>query len=927
MAYKQFQDVDSFNEGAGYTDDFIRQIKDPTTDALTAHLSALNPSGRQRIETASDTSYSEALYRHGVGSNIRTGLVLFALPYQHHYKVQVDGGPVTKAIKVESTGILPLGARSSGIIPVGSSVILLWPENAPVPYIIGTLPHSVADDRKNLAAVMQQGGNSTVLSQLFYRQMPGLLALDGQIQNYGCGRPLDGLNYEYSISTDISPSFLIDSYQIALSISEACGLFCNWFDNHTRLAGFGLDIQSYAEHVMQRYDEGENISFRGGLIYPWESTGNYKYGEDFTKEREVEEYQLSKETPYGHIDLDEEDQDLVPIYRCMEYGGYLGQGITRMLMKPAKEEGKRHAKDEDIDYGLWHETIALDGSYTMRSAKSVFIGKYALIPIPKRLRMPEDWKEGDDAREDNYKFSSEFGSSEDHKVKDFEISGEDKHLLRAAGVLDLLTYNYNWKGTHPFYYHKKDYNFPEESKLSDIKKAQEKLSYGSLATDSYLDEPNSKKLKIDDRYKKVEYFQSMAYITMLEDGGVLIGDGYGSQITMTGGQIRLEAPGEVMIMPGTRAVTLCDEFLVRAKSNIELSSSEKDVRLKAERNMQLLSGNDGKGGMLIENKAEKSWKHKYKEKYGDEVVDSGITLLAKDSGVGAVGNDIYIRSNASGGSGGGQITLDGGQGRDNIVMYAKAFHIFESEGMTLWEGPEGENPDEMKETHRFHSSATMHSSPLLVEGNIVTTKPDSSITTAGSIYAKENILCRGILGHYNPPFVADLRNSDEDLGTKIDEITKGAQDGIDNVVGMGKTSFTQLDELYGDNKIGNSEFLNNTMGFSFNDKPKGKPYGYSANTFKLPETRWQQWTNLGIASGGSGWKEKSVKYQGAESYPWPGKKNWVEGTNYKRIKKLNLFDASQGRAIDREGGEYEEPKLEDFDSKIADSNYTLIGGS
>ncbi len=46
-----------------------------------------------------------------------------------------------------------------------------------------------------------------------------------------------------------------------------------------------------------------------------------------------------------------------------------------MLMKPAKESGQRKFSDQDEDYGLWQETVALDGSYSVRSAKSVFISK------------------------------------------------------------------------------------------------------------------------------------------------------------------------------------------------------------------------------------------------------------------------------------------------------------------------------------------------------------------------------------------------------------------------------------------------------------------------------------------------------------------------------------------------------------------------
>ena len=318
---------------AGYSDDFLQQLPDPQTGSTTSYLESLSPAERLAIRVASDPSSSASLYRHAVGKEIRTGLVLFSLPYQHHYKVQVHGGPLTKAIFLSPTGLLPYGAKSSTVIPPGSNVLLIWPETSPVPYIIGVTPYQIADDKKSIAEITQQGGNSGVIKQKGYRELTSKLIIDGQIQNYGCGRPMDGDGFAHVITSSNGSSFLLDEYQIALSINEGCGLFLNWFDNHTRLSGFGLDIQSYAEHVMQRYDEGENISVKGSLIYPWESTGAYKDGQDFTKEYAAKEYQVREDKPYGHIDLPEDKNDLVPIYRLMEYGGYLGQGVTGCGMK------------------------------------------------------------------------------------------------------------------------------------------------------------------------------------------------------------------------------------------------------------------------------------------------------------------------------------------------------------------------------------------------------------------------------------------------------------------------------------------------------------------------------------------------------------------------------------------------------------------
>ena len=920
--------------GSGYfRDELFQQHRDPDTGLATSYLEGFAPQLRSNFHSSSDPASTAHLYSNAVGSEIQTGIILFALPYLHHYKVSLAGGPVISAVAVSPTGNLPLGAKPSEVIATGTSVLLLWPATAPFPYIIGTMPYISSDDKKNSASILQSGGNSHVLKQSGYRQLPAQLVLDGQIQNFGCGRPMDGTNFEHSITTETGTSFLIDSYQAALSIDEGCGLFLNWFDSYCRLAGFQLDIQSYAEHVMQRYDEGENFAFRGSLIYPWESTGAYKPDEgEFTEKYEAKDYQLDPEKPYGSIDLKEDETDIVSIYRYMEYGGYVGQGSTRMLMLPAPDaSGRRKASDSDIDYGLWHESVALDGSYTLRSAKSVSIGKYGFIPIPKRLKVPEDpTPDADGWRQKNYKFSGQFtqGGGDDHNIGDLQPQGDDKQLNRVAGVLDLLAFNYNWKSTHPFFYHEGDYNYPDEADLLEkLTSAYYEPNYDDLSSQSYLDSPESAKLEVDHRYEDVEYFQSSSHITLLDDGGVVISDGFGAQITMTGGQIRLEAPGDVMLMPGTRAIALCDEFIVRAKSNIELSSSEKDVRLKAEGNMQLLSGNGGEGGMLIENKSRKPWDHMYDQMYGDDVIDSGITLLTKDSGIGAVGKDIYIRSDAAGNSG-GQLTLDGGAGKSNIAMYGKAIHIFESEGMTLWEGPEGTDPGAMKETHRFHGDATLHSSPIYCDGDIVTMK---NLIAGKHALARKNIMSGEKLAHYGTFMeVGDLTNSDPDIRAAIEEATQQVSEGLANIISMGEPAFKgSFEELYSDNHLGNTEFISNIMGFSFNDKKnRPNPYGYSPDKFKLLEAKWQRKVDGKKASWGKAWTETSVVYQGAQSYPWPGEDHWT-ASSFLTGPELKYIDGGSGKYYGKgreDAFKDDDFKLKELTPAVPDGTYILIGG-
>lgn len=903
------------------SDTILKQERDPALTGARLESDRTSPGSTQRyVATGSDPLSVASLYRTALqDTEFYVGKVLFALPWAHHYKVQLSGAPTVDAILMENGSSVALGARVSSMLPPGSHVCVYKPPGFTVHVILGTLPALCTNDKYNVAQILQLGSNSQVRSQAGYQALTNLLEDNGNINNFGCGRPLDSVSFEHAVTTETGISLLIDSFQAALSVSEGCGVFLNWWDNYTKLTGFQLDIESYVDHIRQRYDEGENVYIRGNITYPWEATGAYAKDTGFTTENSPQDYQTDKKKPYGKIDIPPGEEDLAPIYRYMEYGGYLGQGYTRMLMKPAKDGGKRKYSDEEPDYGLWQESVALDGSYTLRSAKSVYIGKYALIPIPKRKKLVEDQKDGDDARKSNYKFSGEFGGNKPHKVKDIKFDGQEHHLLRASGVLDLLTYNYNWKSTHPFYYHEKDYKYKDERELDKITKAQSKLDYSSTPDLGYLKEPEKKKLKIDDRYNEVEYFQSMSFLTFLEDGGVVLGDGYGAQLTMTGGKMQLEAPNDIMIMPGGRHVTLCDEMYVRARNNIEFSSSDKDVRFKAENNMQFLSANSGRGGMLFESKSTSST-HIFNNLYGDQVKDNGITFLCKKSDIGVLGKNVYVRSGADKAHK-GSITLDAAQGEKDLVCYSKTMNIFNSKGVNIWHSPEGEEGGAFDASHRFGKGVSLISGHCVVqkhicnpEGGLISRK---TLVTAGNVIAIKKMAQKdgGMLG-----------DSTEAAGDVNDALQK-CQEAIIKHRNFGEPIWNaklKLKYYLPNIGIGNETVIKQ-FGFSFNDRPegKGKPFDLD-DTWSIIESRWQQYVRLDLATGGSAWTEKPVKYQESDLYPFPGKKHWKTEKKLQQLKELKLFDATEAYAKDRKDPVYEEPKLSKFEPVKADGNYKLI---
>jgi hypothetical protein len=878
---------------------------------------------------ASDPHRVAGVYDHSMqeDSPLRIGTVLISLPYVHCYKVQLSGRQGT-CIATATSGHshLPLGVRSGEVIQPGAVVLIWKPKTSSMAYILTQVPLPTMHDDFNFADHIQQGGNSGPKKVEAIRNITKATPNAHGWVPQASGRPMDGLIGEYVRMSETGIGLLIDSFQAYLRVSETCGLWLNYFDNYAKLAALSLNISSYCEHVFQTYDEGELFSLRGYATYPWEASGMYGPNEKFSKTNEVEQVQLDKQFPFALEDL--EDPSQTPVYRLTDYTGYVGQGFHRTLMNPAKTTGKRSMKDADTEHdtGVFRELLALNGSYGVRSAKSVTFSKHPLIPNPRRKRSAEDGKGDDLTNENEYKFSGKFGEGDEHKVKDWQSSGQMQSLLRPAGVQDLLAHHFNWQSTHPFAYHTKDYHYPQEgetsSQLSGVQHVRGRM-------DQSYAEVFPVTMKIDDRYGNVNYYLTSSLFSLTEDGSIVFDCGYGARILMTGGNVRIEAGGNIELLAGGRLISLTQEAIIRAKNSVDISSSEKDVRIKAEKNLQMLAGNGGTGGMLLESKG-KGIDQNYQQKIGEEVQATGIVLLAKSGSVNTLANSVYIRSGVDDGNaeGNGPIIIDAANGRAGMACYAKNHAFFNSQGLGIWHSPTGQDAASITAAHSFGPQGAKITGPVLIEKTVVITK-NGSLGVDGGVYAKGQIVALGRMACLTgKPGDSSTNGIPAWLNGYIAEWSKDSEKFVETGTEIFQAFFPGY--VWGDKKPGNTTLLNDEIGFSFRDLSSrdGEVYGYKADKFFLLETRWQQMQRMGfVADNGSAWEEKSVQYQGNELYPWPGKKHWVDGQTFLQYSDSDNFwlcDASgKAKNRDSERSKYEEPMFPGWKLESCDGTYRL----
>ena len=863
-------------------------------------------------EFARDATRSAQLRRQALTGNnpIVKGTVIHPLPSLHWYKVQLSSGMGTIAARFGVPGgLTPIGPRSLAMARPNDDVLVMTPPGVPG-IILCVLPPSISDKRLVVADWILQGSGAGVLREGAHKFPIQGTYQGGGVVNWGANRPVDQTGEEAGWITASGLALLIDEWMVMMRVNEQCGLFMTLQDSWCRLAGMQLLLESAVHEEEAGNDEGEARYFRGIATYPWEAVGKPEPGSRLTTTN-PDDSDVQFKSHKGKRDLTNQDQQ--PAYRYVEYGGYLGQGSFRAVVLPAAAADRKYS-DTSPDVGLFRETIGLDGAYTAVSAKSYHIGKRCTIVVPKQIA-PIEHGLGDDATAGNYKFSSKFGTGDNHKIGDVQVTGELQSLRKVAGVMDLIAYATNWQALHPFHYHTADYSTPQEKDLSPFTRTQEKLSFSPLGTGGFMAEPRAVRVKVDHRYGQVSYYQRESFLRFEDDGSVQLGGGGGETLVFSNGNGRLSMPGRFEVVAGTDVVVLSSQAVITTKGSIDIAS-DKDVRIKAEKNFQALAGNSGQGGMLFESKGKGS-SQKYENLYGEDIQSSGIVFKASQGVCAMLGRDIYLRTGGEG-LGEGDILLDASRGKRRCQIFGREFNVYAQKAVSFFYGPLESNST-VDKVYYFGDSTAIFDVTLLLKNQLINYGDRSGVITKGGVYGLKSFATAGVMADKKGMFLGKVPSNFAGILTTAADQAKTA---VDKLKEMGKKlhEVSVVQQYYESGKMGDDRLIA-SLAFSFRDPPKGREQ-YGAKDLKWVETRWQQMARFGLASGGIVWAPKPVVYQGAQTRPYPGQKKWKDEKAFLRLATETMYDSATGRAKDRPGP-YEAPALGDWASATMADSFTL----
>ena len=539
------------------------------------------------------------------------GLVVRSGIGAYDCEVAVDGGQ-TIVCSTLSPVLSDVFGASQACLPVPGSQVLVYVPPAGVSQqrmyrgvILGVLPDGPAYGIPEGAAKVAdtefpEGGVAQ-----FTESGPSAIASDKDYQGHGefqCGRPHDMVPGEYGLLNHAGAGVVIGALSTTVKGSELASVRCSALDDQVRITsghfrhinaagseeifndGGYVTVESF---VSMYHHERLGVKDQGTAAMKWEPVDLLQAGERKSGVETVKPTQTAKK-------------------RLYRYAGYLGDIVNVFVASPDPDKDVEEMAEPGKDSGLLHYHVDSSGRFTMRSAAGILLERYDRIPVPKRTHYAWD-PAGDKA------------DGQPQEKKPFVV--KDGHPMAIGLTIGDMAAWWNHQAYARFLQFGKDFTIPKQA---DLKCPADSYDAAGRGSENFR-----------------EYDTRHSYVALTQNGGIVLRDAWGSEIVMADGRITFNAASNIEIRSGSSVVILGgDDVVAKAYNSIDLSATKKDVRIKAENNLQVVSM---KRGVLVQSKAQGDVDPSAWDKVGEDLVSAGVVIKSDSSSVVVVGKKTEVQ--------------------------------------------------------------------------------------------------------------------------------------------------------------------------------------------------------------------------------------------------------------------------------------------
>jgi len=521
---------------------------------------------------------------------LHTGVIIVAAPFENQYTVSTDNGTIVATSLETGSGRRGGHIGGGGYVP-GSQVlvaqIVRTDETASrlsFPNILlGAFnPYPVYEGTEFKETEIVPDSKANALNNEAYRRiLENQEETNFMNENRGANRPLDVLPGDWFKSTVLGGCFLLSEFMAKVGAAQDCGISFN-----------GLD--KMAEIISHNFSEDHGSQFRE-LIHRGLTPVD------------VCNFALTLDEGLGgKPPFTEEDASVVPASESQTglFRRSLFQGGVEGLWDVFRTDSDARTTYEFGDHiypGMLSRTQRMDGIMRVRSAKEIKFEKTYGIVSPWLKRELRGAPPSDPLIPDS-RVDMELKKEELKLQSDDEVSAL-RPLLHDAfdTVEEEKTFFQGLRRDGDVWY------FPS---VEDVKKKVFDENPPALRTleeqerEYTLADVVSKDIEVYPG-RKVRLFKNSSVFLMADDGGLILGDGYGAELRMNRGTVTIAAAGDLQVIPGRDLIEqVPGNRLSRVGKRVEVSSTEGAIVQKAATNMHLTSGGTEGGALVLENRSQ-----------------------------------------------------------------------------------------------------------------------------------------------------------------------------------------------------------------------------------------------------------------------------------------------------------------------------------
>lgn len=462
------------------------------------------------------------------------------------------------------------GVSVAGLPAVGTSVIAWINKATGKGYILSVNPGGGQPKAYKLFSLLHTYRWNTPVGDLtFSTQLQTLISkyANSGVNSTPCGATQDTYPGDLVIGDKYGPSAFFGRAQITIKGSGLAYTEFSGLDNSITVVAQRTQFDSFSQLIQHSTDISRQLTASGAK----QGLGVLQTNSS----KPVENNPGQGNTP--SVDYSAQSGD--PIYRTQEFKGGLVSGQFNSVLSPLQDQ---QYQDMDIPV-LATNHVAYDGQTETVSAKTIRLIKTPDIYAPQQI---SDQTAAQLAQQQIPKFQTPQYTSTDKALQMdalLQQSGTQyilRNQLTDQQILSLYSNNVQCLAQ------------PLTARITDWTDSGQS-SQQQLAPCKYA--------QVTDTYtgQQKRVYKCTSFITQQQDGSILIKDGWGSQIRMTGGNIYISSALDTFIRPGRDCIGLIPRRMQLDANGAAVIASKKSVKVAAQGSLYLSSAVSGQDGYTV----------------------------------------------------------------------------------------------------------------------------------------------------------------------------------------------------------------------------------------------------------------------------------------------------------------------------------------